>query len=199
MITRLRGELLEVEGDRVVVEAHGVGYEVFMPQSFIVELTPIGSQISLLIRQIFREDAVTLYGFLDPLQRRLFDLLKEVKGCGSRISLALIGELGEEGVISGISQQDQRRLTQASGVGPRLAERIIVELKDKIAQEAFLAKCSVLGKSTPRPMEPEDEIVEALTSLGYRRYDAELAAASARGQGSTLQEQIKLALRNLKR
>src|SRR5687767_557753 len=132
MIGRIRGELLEVEGGMAIVEACGVGYEVLLPDSVVVQLPQPGEAVDLRIRQVVREDSVTLYGFLDRFQRRLFDLLMEVKGCGPRIALALIGQLGEDEVANAIIVQDPRILARATGVGPKLAERIILELRSKM-------------------------------------------------------------------
>jgi len=198
MIGRLRGELLDVEGSMVVVDAGGVGYEVQLPDAVIVQLPPIGEQVSLLIRQIFREDGVSLYGFLLPFQRRLFDLLLSVKGCGPKVGLALIGQVGEDTVATAILAQDAKILTRATGVGVRLAERIILELKDKIQEEAFLRK---IEAATPVRKAPpvSDELVDALISLGYRRNEAESAAHEAREQAADVQDQIKVALRLLQR
>src|SRR5471032_1243305 len=137
MIGRLRGELLEVDGSMVVVDAGGVGYEVLVPDAVVVQMPIVGERVDLLIRQIFREDGVSLYGFLLPFQRRLFDLLLSVKGCGPKEGLALIGQLGEDTVASAILGQDARVLARATGVGARLAERIILELKDKMHEETL--------------------------------------------------------------
>jgi len=182
----------------VVVDAGGVGYEVQVPDAVIVRLPKIGDEVNLLIRQIFREDGVSLYGFLLPFQRRLFDLLLSVKGCGPKVGLALIGQVGEETVANAILAQDPKILTRATGVGARLGERIILELKDKIQEEAFLRKiesATPVRKQTP----PGDELVEALLSLGYRRNEAESAANEAREQEKDVQDQLKLALRLLQR
>lgn len=181
-----------------VVDAGGVGYEVQLPDAVIVQLPPIGEQVSLLIRQIFREDGVSLYGFLLPFQRRLFDLLLSVKGCGPKVGLALIGQVGEDAVAAAILAQDPKTLTRASGVGARLAERIILELKDKIQEEAFLKRIQAAAPSKKAPP-IEDELVDALLNLGYRRNEAEAAAHEARGQADDVSDQIKLALRRLQR
>ena len=130
MIARLRGEVLEAGSGRLVVDVHGVGYEVQVPDTVLLAVGPIGSSVDLFVRQIVREDDVSLYGFLNADQRRLFDLLREVKGCGSRTSLSIISNLGEETTMAAIAGQDMKLLSRAPGVGPRLAERIIVELKD---------------------------------------------------------------------
>src|SRR5438874_13392903 len=152
MIGRLRGKLLGIEGGMAVVDCSGVGYEVLLPDSVMLQMPIPGEHVDLLIRQIFREDGVSLYGFLQPFQRRLFDLLLGVKGCGPRIGLALIGQLGEESVANAIANQDPRALARANGVGPRLAERIILELKEKIIEETFQRRAvASIQKPTPKP------------------------------------------------
>lgn len=198
MIGRLRGELLSVDGSLATVDCGGVGYEVSVPDLVLPQLPPVGESVDLLVRQIFREDGVTLYGFLEPFQRRLFDLLLSVKGCGPRIALALIGQVGEHAVATAIVAQDARVLARANGVGARLAERIILELKEKMAEEQFQQR--VLGSTTKaqRP-KPADELVDALLALGYRRNEAEAAAETAREEATNVEDQIKVALRSLQR
>jgi len=178
----------------VIVECGGVGYEVLVPDSVLLQLPSVGEHVELRTRQIFREDGVTLYGFQEPFQRRLFDLLLSVKGCGPKIGLALIGQLGEHGVAGSILAQDARALSRAQGVGPRLAERIILELKDKMAEESLMRK---VADSTSRRMPeiaPPDDLIDALLALGYRRPEAEAAAREAREDSDDLQSQIKAAV-----
>ena len=198
MIGRLRGEVAGTEGARALIDVGGVGYEVLLPESVLLRLPSPGESVTLLTRQVFREDGVTLYGFLEPFQRRLFDLLTEVKGCGPKIALSLIGQLGEDAVAGAIQAQDARSLSRASGVGPRLAERIILELREKIQEQAFMRK---IESATRSASAPEDEVVDALIALGYRRNEAESAAEAARAEGESLTsaDQIRLALRTLKR
>ncbi len=193
MIGRLRGTVLETAGNLVTVDVGGVGYEVLVPDSVLVHVGREGASVDLRIRQVFREDGVTLYGFSEASQRRLFDLLMEVKGCGPKIGLALLGQLGEETVTAAIAGQDAHQLARATGVGARLAERIILELKDKISEEVLLSRAT---STTVRPTAPSDEVVEALMALGYRRIEAENAAASAGTEGS-VEERIRAALRAL--
>lgn len=199
MIGRLRGELLEIEGNLAVVECGGVGYEVALPEAVLVQLPETGQSVDLLTRQIFREDGVFLYGFLHSFQRRLFDLLLTVKGCGPKVGLALIGQLGEDAVASAILVQDSKVLARASGVGPKLAERIVLELKDKMQEEAVMRKIEAAMPATRVKQAPADELVEALMALGYSRKEAESAASGARDEADNVQEQIKLALRALQR
>ncbi len=198
MIGRLRGEFIGVEGLLALIEAGGVGYEVSLPDLVMAQLPPPGSQVVLLVRQIFREDGVSLYGFLEPFQRRLFDLLLSVKGCGPKVALALIGQLGEDAVANAIVGSDARALARATGVGVRLGDRIVLELKDKMQEEVLLRK--VGGQTMPRAKaEPTDELVDALLALGYRRNEAETAAASAKETAGEMQDQLKHALRVLKK
>lgn len=198
MIGRLRGNLLEVEGNTAIVDVNGVGYEVMLPELVLMRLPSPGEFVDLRIRQIFREDGVSLYGFLEPFQRRVFDMLIEVKGCGPKIGLALIGQLGEEAVASAILAQDARSLARATGVGPRLAERIILELKEKMAGEAFQRKVEA-SLPAAKTSSVDDELVDALLALGYRRAEAETAAEHARGQADGVEEQLRHALRTLKK
>lgn len=200
MIGRLRGELIEVFGSTAVVDCHGVGYEVMVPESVLARLPVVGEPIDLRIRQVFREDGVALFGFLDAFQRRLFDLLTEVKGCGPKISLAILGQIGEQAVVGAILAGDAKALARANGVGPRLAERIILELKDKIGEEAAAMRISqAVVQAGARQSAPEDEVVEALVTLGYRRQDAEAAASSNDGGDGTVEDRLVVALRRLNR
>ncbi|HVT11421.1 MAG TPA: Holliday junction branch migration protein RuvA [Fimbriimonadaceae bacterium] len=199
MIGRLRGELIEVEGSFAVIDCGGVGYEVALPEAVLVQLPPPGERVDILTRQIFREDGVFLYGFLQPFQRRLFDLLLTVKACGPKVALSLLGQVGEEAVASAILVQDPKALTRASGVGPKLAERIVLELKDKMQEEAAMRKIEAAIPAARPRQAPADELVEALMALGYTRKEADVAAAGARDAAEAVPDQLKIALRSLQR
>ena len=197
MIGRLSGELLEANAGMVLVDCAGVGYEVLVPESVMLQMPEIGERVDLRIRQVFREDDVLLYGFLESFQRRLFDLLLSVKGCGPKIGLSLIGQLGEQSVAGAIMAQDARALSRAQGVGARLAERIILELKDKIAEESLLRKTQEAMPRRAAVVLPEDDLIDALVALGYRRPEAESAAREARHEAEGLQAQLKFAVQML--
>ncbi|MGV3618047.1 MAG: Holliday junction branch migration protein RuvA [Fimbriimonas sp.] len=201
MIGRLRGELVEIEGNLVIVDCGGVGYEVSVPEAVLMQLPAPGEGVTLLTRQIVREDAVTLYGFLQPFSRRLFDLLLTVQGCGPKVALALLGQVGDETVAGAVLAQDARVLTRATGVGPKLAERIILELKAKMQEEALARRleAALTPKKKQQPALPTDELVDALLALGYRRNEAENAAAEARDRSDDVQEQLRHALRMLQK
>lgn len=196
MIARLRGQVLEIGLQGAVIDVGGVGYEVLLPQTVLVELPPVGMEVDLRVRQIVREDGWFLYGFSSEQGRRLFDLLLEVKACGPKIALSLLSELGEDGLAPAIAMQDTKALSRASGVGPKLAERIVLELREKVATEMTLSRVA-RKVAVERP--PEDELVEALLALGYRRAEAEEAAASSRTSGGDVSEQLREALRRLNR
>ena len=193
MIGLLRGTVVEIEGNLALIEVCGVGYEVIVPDSALNRLNP-KSEITIYTRQIFREDGVTLCGFLDRGERRVFDLLLEVKGCGPRVAQALIGQVGADAVSISIISNDAKTLCRANGVGQRLAERIILELRPKIEKGAFVLS----GGTAMIVSSPDRDLVEALATLGYRRPDAELAASKV-DSGLALDERIKLALQQLKK
>lgn len=193
MIGLLRGTVVEIEGNLVLLEVGGVGYEVIVADSALSKLAP-HSEAVLYTRQIFREDGVTLCGFLDRSDRRVFDLLLEVKGCGPRVAQALIGQVGADLVSTSIIANDAKTLCRATGVGQRLAERIILELRPKIEKGAFVLSGGVAVVVSS----PDRDLVEALATLGYRRPDAELAATKV-DSGLALDERIKIALQLLKK
>lgn len=193
MIGLLRGSVVEIEGNLALIEVAGVGYEVIVPDSALGRLAP-KSDVTLYTRQIFREDGVTLCGFLDRNERRVFDLLLEVKGCGPKVAQALIGQVGADAISSSIIGNDAKTLSRASGVGQRLAERIILELKPKIEKGTF-----VLGGSAAAVVSnPDRDLVEALVTLGYRRQDADMCAGKIDSE-LPLDERIKQALQLLKK
>ena len=193
MIGLLRGTVVEIEGNLVLLEVAGVGYEVIVPDSALGRLAPKSDAV-LYTRQIFREDGVTLCGFLDRSERRVFDLLLEVKGCGPRVAQALIGQVGADAVSASILSNDAKTLCRATGVGQRLAERIILELRPKIEKGAFVLG----GVAAVAVSSPDRDLVEALVGLGYRRPDAEQVVSKV-DASLDLGERIKMALQLLKK
>jgi holliday junction DNA helicase RuvA len=170
VIGLIRGTVVLVEGSTVLVDTGGVGYEVLVPDSAIGRLVP-GSEAILFTRHIIREDANFLCGFFDREDRSVFDLLMEVKGCGPKVCLALIGQVSSNGVISAIVTADAKFLCRATGVGQRLAERIILELRTKVESGRGAA---VAIAAAMVPASPDRDLVDALTVLGYRRQEIDL-------------------------
>lgn len=197
MIARLRGEVIEASSQRLVILCHGVGYEVNVPETVAVELGIIGEHIDLFTKQVIREDEHNLYGFATARQKRLFELLREVKGCGSKTSLGVISTLSEAGAVQAIAASDTKSLALTPGIGLRLAERIVLELKDKILE---LQVGNMPGKAITtviRPTPQDDPLAEALISLGYKRNEFEDAAAAAREETDDLSQQVRIALKRL--
>lgn len=199
MIVRLRGILVGTTVTSAVVECGGVGYELLMPAASILELPGEGEEIVVHTRQIFREDDQLLVGFTKLMDRRVFDLLTEVKGCGPKVSLQVLSDLGASETLSAISAEDAKRLAKASGVGPRLAERIIVELKEKVRHESLGIHFESASMGIPPKAPSDSELVEALLALGYRRPEAERASLSAPDTSEDIAERLKRALQVLKR
>jgi len=200
MLVKLRGLLDEVDSGRVVIDVHGLCYEVQIPMSSVHRLPDLGDLIVLYTRQIFRENEQFMVGFIDPDDRLVFDLLTEVKGCGPKVSLQIISDIGAGQTLEAIAQEDMKTLITATGVGARMAERIIVELKNKVRDLNVTRMISKPNLAVVRPVgmnPPMDELVEALMALGYRKNEAETAAALVEDQESPLESRLRLALRGL--
>lgn len=198
MIGRLRGELLEVAHGIALIEVGGVGYEVVVPEDLALRLPSPGDEVTLAIRQIVREDGSTLYGFPQTRDRRVFDLLLKVNGCGPRVALAILAQVGPEATIRAILENDLKRLMVASGVGKRLGERILLELRPSIEEEAAALSILPSGASLPQADEVDRDLLDALLALGYRANEAERAAAEV-PPGGDLDRRIVAALQRLKR
>lgn len=207
MIGKLTGVLDSMAEDWAMVDVGGVGYVVFCSGPTVAALGQVGSQVSLYIETHVREDHIHLYGFEDPAGRDAFRMLLTVQGVGARVALAILSVLPAPRLASAIAARDQAALSQASGVGAKLAGRIASELGDKV--EALLpafAKATAGGPSEAAPGAPgakdgeAADAVSALVNLGYRRMDAfgAVAAASRRlGRDVPVEELIRAGLREL--
>ncbi len=190
MISRIIGPLLEVSAGQIVVLANGVGYQVTVPESLLGQLPALGVEIDLCTRQIVRENDISLFGFGLPSDRRMFDLLLTVNGMGPKSAMALLSVCRSSELAYAISNRDSKSLTRAQGVGAKLAERVCLELSEKVREDVLL------GKFEESPIRVEDDIVQALVSLGIKKRDAERAAMSAREQSEEkdIQKLIPIAL-----
>ena len=177
MIAHVIGELARVRGDHVVVDIHGVGYQVFAPVSVIAELPPIGSRVRLFTHTHVKEDAITLYGFLEEDQQTAFELLLGVSGVGPKVALNILSILPVEQLISCVSEGDHASLARVPGIGPKTAQRIVLELKEKAAAVAWERKLETLSRSSDR--EALADVIEGLVALGYSRPAAKSAAEAA--------------------
>jgi Holliday junction DNA helicase RuvA len=175
MLSQLTGTVLEIAPDHAVIDCHGVGYQVFCPGRALGMLE-MGKQARVYTYLAVREDALTLYGFVDRSERQFFQMLTGmVSGVGPRIGLALLSSFSVAEMVAAISANQPSQLARASGVGKKLAEKIIVELKDKLGGFASAAEGVVLGKANGAAT----DLASALVNLGYQPKVAEAAAASA--------------------
>jgi Holliday junction DNA helicase RuvA len=176
VIARLSGTVLEKHPNRVVVDVAGVGYDVQVPLSTFYGLGEPGAAIMLRVHTHVREDAIALYGFASPLEQDLFERLISISGIGPKLALAVLSGIDPGELVRAIRTQDVARLTRIPGVGKKTAERIGLELKDRLPAAA--------APHGGRPDEPEggtlrDDLLSALANLGYQRAGAEKAVDAA--------------------
>lgn len=183
MITFLEGTLVEALPTHVVVGVHGVGYHVFIPLSSYDRLPGVGAQIKILTHLQVREDAHVLYGFMSAAERDLFRLLVEhVSGIGPKSALAVLSGASVAAFKSAVVAGDISSLSKFKGIGRKTAERIIVELKDKVGVAAAWEAASAAHAPTPQEASVNDAVL-ALISLGYKQVDAHKAVKQAQEKG----------------
>lgn len=181
MIAKLTGVLDSTGTDWAVVDVAGVGYLVFCSARTLAALPGVGKAVSLTVETQVREDYIHLYGFADAADREWFRLLTTVQGVGARVALALQSVLSATDLMQAILVQDKTALTRASGVGPKLAGRIVAELKDKVGGVALASPIAALAGAAAQLEAggPAADAVSALVNLGYRRAEAFGAVAHA--------------------
>ena len=202
MIARLTGKLLQKQPNAIIVDVGGVGYELIVPLSTFYDLGPVGSEVTLRAYTYVREDALQLYGFNSDRERRLFLLLTSVSGIGPKLAITVLSGLNAEELVTAIHNNNLARLVSIPGVGKKTAERLIVELRDKIASltgvqtEDYSATVTSHEGSAMR-----EDLVSALVNLGYQRGAADKAVttAFAEDSASTFESALKRALRILSR
>ena len=185
MIARITGTILDLGADSLVVDVGGVGYLVLAPVS-VLAAARVGDDVTLHTHLIVREDSMTLYGFLDAHEGRLFQTLTSVSGVGPKVGLALLSIMDADELSFAIASGNAASLARATGVGQKLAARVVVELKDKMTSAA--------APSTTPGVESE-EIVAALMALGYSQAEATDAVARADlPEDAAIEEKVRLAL-----
>jgi Holliday junction DNA helicase RuvA len=199
MIAFLKGRILEKQPNRVIVDVQGVGYDVFVPLSTYYDLGDEGADVALRVHTHVREEALQLYGFLTDLERQLFERLIGTSGIGPKLAIAVLSGMDPRDLLTAVQRGDVVRLTGIPGVGKKTAERIVLELKDRLAQLAVaVAPQAPAGSAEDRL---RDDLMSALQNLGYHRphagkaVDTVLAAAPA----AAFEPALKAALRELMR
>lgn len=177
MIARLRGTLVEKHPGQAVVETGGVGYDVVISVTTFSALPAPGSEVVLLVHTHVREDAIQLFGFLTAGERTLFERLITVSGIGPKLAITALSGLPADELVRAIGSGDVQKLVRVPGIGKKTAERIVLELRDKVG---LPAGATASGAQSPVLLsKDEEDVVSALTNLGAQRPAAELAARKA--------------------
>jgi Holliday junction DNA helicase RuvA len=206
MIAKLTGRLDSTGEDWAIIDCAGVGYLVHCASRTLARLPAVGGQVSLVVETLLREDSLRLIGFASAAERDWFRLLTQVQGVGARIALAILSALEVDDLVRAIAAQDKALLTRADGVGPKLAQRIATELKDKAAglMLGHAAKAKTEAPGAGAKLDPSvgvaADAVSALVNLGYGRSEAFGAVATASqvvGAKAKLEDLIRAGLREL--
>jgi Holliday junction DNA helicase RuvA len=192
MIGRLKGTLIHKSPPWLVVDVHGVGYELEAPMSTFYDLPDVGREVFLFTHHAQKEDSVSLYGFLTEAERRLFRDVQKVSGIGAKIALAVLSGASVGDFARLVQSGDVGALTRIPGIGKKTAERMIVELRDRAAD---LGAGAAIG-SVGAPGDPLSEATTALQALGYKPAEAERMARGARAEGDAAETIIRKALQS---
>ena len=190
MIGRIQGKLLEKNPPQILVDVHGIGYEIDVPMSTFYNLPDIGAEVTLLTHFVVREDAQLLYGFLSASERNTFRLLIKISGIGARTALSILSGMSVDALAQAISTQDSAMLTRVPGIGKKTAERLVLELKGKIGADLSGV---TLGNT---PNDARSDVVSALIALGYSEREA-LAAAKRLPEDISVSDGIREALKSM--
>ena len=188
MIGRISGKLVSKHPPQIVVDVHGIGYELDVPMSTLYQLPATGADVTLLTHLIVREDAHQLYGFFSEGERTLFRRLLKISGVGARTALAVLSGMSVADVKQAVSQQDSGRLTRIPGIGKKTAERLLLELKDKLDIAVVAVPAEAAAASS--------DVIDALLALGYNDKEAQFAVKHLEST-VTVTEGIRQALKVL--
>jgi Holliday junction DNA helicase RuvA len=194
MIAHLRGKLLAKHPNQAIVEIGGVGYDVTISVPTFSDLPALGSEVSLHVHTHVREDLIALYGFLRPSEKLLFEKLITVSGIGPKLAVTILSGMAADEMVRAIRGNDVTRLTRIPGIGKKTAERMVLELRDKLPE---------LGPSSAPAASPmtatEEDVLSALVNLGYQRPAAEkaLSAILKNGDAKSFDQMFRVALSQL--
>lgn len=194
MIGRLKGIIIHKQPPWLVVDVHGVGYELEAPMSTFYDLPEIGREVALFTHYAQKEDSVSLYGFLSEAERRLFRDVQKVSGIGAKIALAVLSGASVGEFARLVQTSDVTALCRIPGIGKKTAERIVVELRDRATSLGGLP--SALSMKGAAPTDPLGEAVAALQQLGYKPAEALKMAEKVQGDGDDAEAIIRKALKS---
>ncbi len=193
MIAYLAGKILEKEANSVIIDVGGIGYEATIPLSTFYELGEIGEAVALRIFTYVREDTLQLFGFKTLQERELFLKLITVSGIGPKAGISMLSGMNADEIIAAIRTDNLARLTSIPGIGKKTAERLVIELRDKVATLASISSTSTSvssdGQSSASTNEIFDDAISALVNLGYQRNAAEKAVKKAVQDGTEMSVQ----------
>ena len=192
VITHLHGQLAETSPTRIVVDCHGVGYEVFIPVSSYAKLPAVGAEVKLLIHHHVngQDGTQQLFGFATPEEREMFLLLISISGIGPKLGCNILSSSSITGLRNAIAAGDTKTLSSLRGIGKKTAERLVVELKDKVGEAT-----GVTGITSVTSNPKLADAAAALVSLGYKPADAQKAIAAIADKDATVEELVRAALR----
>lgn len=198
MISRLRGVLIEKQAPEIVVDVHGVGYEVLVPMTTLYTLPALGEEVSLYIQMIVREDAHSLFGFGDSRARQLFRDLIKVNGVGPKLALTIMSGIDSDDFVRCVQEGDTASLVRLPGVGKKTAERLVMEMRDRLASWApDQAALPVSQPDAPSASAILAEAEAALVALGYKPQEASRAINALDTEGQSSEALIRAALKNM--
>ncbi|MGQ9631969.1 MAG: Holliday junction branch migration protein RuvA [bacterium] len=200
MIGYIRGVLVRKNTDSIVLDVGGVGYEINVPASTLARLPGLNEEVKINTYLHFADDSLTLYGFESPAEKELFEVLLSVAGVGPKTALAVVGGIGVGDFIRAVQMGDPNALADIHGIGRKMAEKIVLEMRDRIKRLRF----AVAEEISERKIEKRlfEESVEALLALGYRHYEARQAvnrSIEEMGPEAKVEEIVREALRGLAR
>jgi len=194
MIGRLRGIILEKQAPDLVLDVQGVGYEVAAPMSTFIHLPAINDEVSLFTHLVVREDAQLLYGFSTVRERLLFRSLLKVNGVGAKLALTILSGSDVDDFSRSVQEGDAASLTRLPGVGKKTAERLIIEMRDRLKDISGAMGLKPVVSAAAKLAGAKDEAAEALVSLGYKPAEAEKMIRGLETDGLNTEQIIKLAL-----
>lgn len=200
MISYIKGELVDVTDEgTVVVETGDIGYNVMVPASLLSELPAIGCEVKLYTYLHVREDAMQLYGFFSRDERRVFKLVLGVSGIGPKGALGILGTISPDDLRFAVLSDDVKAISKAPGIGTKTAQKLIIELKDKLSlEEAFELKSAHVAEAAAAANDSKDETVQALVALGYSPAESLKAVKQIDWtEDMTVEAALKLALKKL--
>lgn len=199
MISYIKGRLEQRAEGYILLEANGIGYQIFVSAATLAKLPQTGEMVQIFTYFSVKEDGVSLYGFATTQEQEIFHQLLRVSGVGPKGALGFLSQLTPAEIVMAILSEDVKTLTKAPGIGTKTAQRVILELKDKCRMEEAIAE----GETWQRELAPADaadakwEAIDALTALGYSRSEAARAVNQAATEGMTTEEILKAALKKM--